>query len=70
MGRGVPIPACYLLLVSVLSILSCCQSLRNLEPFAIRHYAMLTEALVLELRRPLSDSPFRYSFQQVDVAAL
>ena len=31
---------------------------------------MLTEALGIELRRPPSDSSFRYFFQQVDVAAL
>jgi hypothetical protein len=31
---------------------------------------VLTEALGLELRRPPSDSAFRYFFRQVDVAAL
>lgn len=31
---------------------------------------MLTEALGIELRRPPSDSAFRYFFRQVDVAAL
>jgi len=70
MRRGVRIPAWYLLLVAVLGILSRCQSLRDLERFAIRHHAVLTEALGLELRRPPSDSAFRYFFQQVDVAAL
>jgi hypothetical protein len=50
--------------------LSGCQSLRVLERFAIRHHSVLTEALGLELRRPPSDSSFRYFFQQVDVAAL
>ena len=70
MRRGVRFPAWYLLLVSVLGILSRCQSLRDLERFAIRHHAVLTEALGIELRRPPSDSSFRYFFQQVDVAAL
>ncbi len=68
--RGVRFPAWYLLLVAVLGILSGCQSLRDLERFAIRHHAVLTEALGMELRRPPSDSSFRYFFHQVDVAAL
>jgi hypothetical protein len=68
--RGVRFPAWYLLLVAVLEILSACQSLRDLERFAIRHHAVPTEALGEELRRPPSDSSFRYFFQQVDVAAL
>ena len=60
MRRGVRIPAWYLLLVAVLGILSRCQSLRDLERFAIRHHSVLTAALGLELRRPPSDSAFRY----------
>ena len=70
MRRGVRFPAWYLLLVAVLGILSGCQSLRDLERFAIRHHSVLSAALGLELRRPPSDSSFRYFFQQVDVAAL
>ena len=70
MRRGVRIPAWYLLLVAVLGILSGCQSQRDLERFARRHHAALTKALGLELRRPPSDSAFRYFFLQVDVAAL
>ncbi len=70
MRRGVRFPAWYLLLVAVLGILSGCQSLRDLERFAIRHHSALTEELGLELRRPPSDSSFRYFFLQVDVAAL
>ncbi len=70
MRRGVRFPAWYLLLVAVLGILSGCQSLRDLERFAIRHHSVLTEALGLELRRPPSDSSFRYFFQQVDVSVL
>lgn len=38
--------------------------------YAIRHHAVLTESLGIELRRPPSDSSFRYFFHQVDVAAL
>jgi hypothetical protein len=56
--------------VAALGILGRCQSLRDLERFAIRHHCDLTESLVLELRRPPSDSAFRYFFRQVDVAAL
>ena len=70
MRRGVRFPAWYLLLVAVLGILSGCQSLRDLERFAIRHHGVLTEALGQELRQPRSDSSFLYFFHQVDVAAL
>jgi len=68
--RGVRFPAWYLLLVAALGTLSGCQSLRDLERFVIRHHDVLTEALGVELRRPPSDSSFRYFFQQVDVATL
>jgi hypothetical protein len=70
MRRGVRFPAWYLLLVAVLGILSRCQSLRDLKRFARRHHGVLIEALGLELRRPPSDSSFRYFFLQVDVAVL
>lgn len=70
MLRGVRIPAWYLLLVAVLGILSGCESLRDLEQFARRHHSVLTQQLGLELRRPPSDSAFRYFFLQVDVAVL
>jgi hypothetical protein len=70
MRRGVRIPAWYLLLVAVLGVLSGCQSLRDLERFARRHHGALTKSLGLELRRPPSDSAFRYFFLQVDVADL
>ncbi|MFM8277207.1 MAG: hypothetical protein ACKN89_09540 [Cyanobium sp.] len=43
----------------MLGIPSGCQSLRDLERFAIRYHTVLTEALELELRRPPSDSSFR-----------
>ena len=68
--RGVRIPAWYLLLVAVLGILSKCESLRDLERFARRHHSVLTESLGIELKRPPSDSAFRYFFLQVDVAAI
>ena len=67
MGRGVRIPAWYLLLVAVLGILSKCESLRDLERFAPRYHAVLTESLGIDLKRPPSDSAFRYFFLQVDV---
>ncbi len=70
MRRGVRIPAWYLLLVAVLGILSKCESLRDLERFARRHHAVLTGALGIELKRPPSDSAFRYFFLQVDVTAV
>ena len=38
--------------------------------YTVSHHALLTEALGIELRRPPSDSSFRYFFHQVDVAAL
>jgi hypothetical protein len=38
--------------------------------YAIRHLSVLAEGLGLELRRPPSDSIFRYFFLQVDVGAL
>jgi hypothetical protein len=63
MRRGVRFPAWYLLLVAVLGILSGCQSLLDLERFAIRHYSALTEAFGLELRRPPSDSSTSWTYQ-------
>ena len=45
--RGVHIPAWYLLQVAVFGVLSRCQSLWDLERFAIRHHGVLTEALGL-----------------------
>ncbi|QNG27900.1 transposase family protein [Synechococcus sp. HK01-R] len=62
MRRGVRFPAWYLLLVAVFGILSGCQSLRDLQRFAIHHHAVLTEAPGVELRLPPSDSSFRYFF--------
>ena len=70
MQPGVRLPSWYLLLVAMLGILSGCQSMRDLERLAIRHHSVLTEAVGVELRRPPSDSSFRYFFLQVDVTAL
>jgi hypothetical protein len=56
MRRGIRIPDWYLLLVAILGILSSCQSLRDLERFAIRHHTALTTALEIELTHPPSDS--------------
>ena len=70
MRRGIRIPAWYLLLVAVLGILSKCESLRDLERFARRHHGVLTETLGIALKRPPSDSAFRYFFLQVDVASI
>ncbi|MEA5414897.1 transposase family protein [Synechococcus sp. BA-132 BA5] len=69
MRRGIRTPAWYLLLVAVLGILSGCESLRDLQRFARRHHAVLANQLGLELRRPPSDSVFRYFFLQEDVVA-
>lgn len=57
-------------MVAVLGILSKCESLRDRERFARRHYAVLTELLGFELNRPPSDSAFHYFFPQVDVVAV
>ena len=46
------------------------RSLRDLQRFAISHHAVLTEMLGIELKRPPSDSSFRYFFHQVDVPSL
>ena len=70
MRRGIRITAWYLLLLAVLGILSKCESLRDLERSARRHHAVLTETLGLELKRPPSDSAFRYFFLRVDVASI
>jgi hypothetical protein len=43
MRRGERLPAWYLLLVAVLGILTGCQSLQDLERFAIRHHSALTD---------------------------
>ena len=49
--RGVRYPQWYLLLVTVLGILSGCRSSRDPEAFAKRHHAVLNQALGLNLKR-------------------
>jgi len=51
MLSGIRFPAYCLFLVAVLGSLSRCQSMLNLEHFAIRHHAVLTESLSIKLRR-------------------
>ena len=70
MRTGVHFPARYLLLVSVLGILSGWQTLRDLDRFAILHHSALTDSFGVELRGPPSDSSFRYFFHQVNVTTL
>ena len=70
MQRGVLFHVWYLLLVAVVGILSGCQSLRDLERFAVRHHDALMVGLGLELRRAPSDSSFSYFYLKEDVAAL
>jgi hypothetical protein len=45
MRRGIRNPTWYFLFVTVLGILGSCQSLRDLERFAIRHHIALTSAV-------------------------
>jgi hypothetical protein len=58
-----------MLLVAILVILSGQGSLVGMERFATRHLALLNEVLGLEIRKPPSDSTFRYLFLQLDVEA-
>ena len=51
----------------MLSILSSCQSLRDLERFANRHHTALTNSLRIELKRSPSDTAFRHFFLQMDI---
>ena len=46
------------------------ESRRDLERFARRHHDVLTESLWIELKRPSSDSAFRYFSLQVDITAV
>jgi hypothetical protein len=49
--RGVRYPQWYLLLITVLGILSNCRSSRDLEAFAKRHREALNQALGLNFKR-------------------
>jgi hypothetical protein len=59
MRRGLRILTWYLLLVAILDILSRCQSLRDLERFAIRQHVALTSALKIELTHPPQPNSMR-----------
>jgi len=60
--RGVRYPQWFLLLVTVLGILSGSRSSRDLEAFAKRHREALNEALGLNFKRWPSDATFLYLF--------
>lgn len=62
--RGVRYPQWFLLLVSVLGILSGCRSSRDLERFARRHREALNQALGLDYKRWPSDATFLYMFNK------
>jgi hypothetical protein len=62
--RGVRYPQWFLLLVTVLGILSGCRSSRDLEAFARRHREDLNQALGLDFKRWPSDATFLYLFNK------
>ena len=62
--RGVRYPQWFLLLVTVLGILSGCRSSRDLEAFAKRHREALNQALGLNFKRWPSDATFLYLFNK------
>jgi len=62
--RGVRYPQWYLLLVTVLGILSDCRSSRDLEAFAKRHREALNQALGLNFKRWPTDATFLYLFNK------
>jgi hypothetical protein len=57
-------PQWYLLLVTVLGILSDCRSSRDLEAFAKRHRETLNQALGLNFKRWPTDATFLYLFNK------
>ena len=57
-------PQWYLLLVTVLGILSDCRSSRDLEAFAKRHREALNQALGLNFKRWPTDATFLYLFNK------
>ena len=61
--RGVRYPQWYLLLVTVLGILSDCRSSRDLEAFAKRHREALNQALGLNFKRWPTDATFLYLYR-------
>ena len=62
--RGVRYPQWYLLLVTVLGILSDCRSSRDLEAFAKRHREALNQALGLSFKRWPTDATFLCLFNK------
>jgi len=62
--RGVRYPQWFLLLVTVLGILSGCRSSRDLEAFAKRHREALNQTLELNFKRWPSDATFLYLFNK------
>jgi hypothetical protein len=60
--RGVRYPQWYVLLVTVLGILSDCRSSRDLEAFAKRHREALNQAHGLNFKRWPTDATFLYLF--------
>jgi len=62
--RGVRYPQWYLLLITVLGILSDCRSSRDLEAFAKRHREALNQALGLNFKRWPTDATFLYLFNK------
>lgn len=62
--RGVRYPQWYLLLITVLGILSDCRSSRDLEAFAKRHRDTLNQALGLNFKRWPTDATFLYLFNK------
>lgn len=69
-AQGRRYPLWIMLLMTVLGVMSGCQSYRALEDFGIRHYQRLCEMLGLSLRRMPSDSTLRRMFHRIDFAQL
>ena len=59
MRRGIRFPQWWMLLVSILAILSNQGSLMGMERFAKRHRKTLNELLGTDVAKPPSDSTFR-----------
>ena len=68
MRRGVRFPQWWMLLVSILAILSNEGSLVGIERFARRHREVLNELLGTDFGKEHSDSTFRLLLSQLDVA--
>jgi hypothetical protein len=63
MRRGIRYPQWFLLLVSILGILSGCRSSRDLERFARRHRSTINQSLGLDLKRWPTDATFLYLYR-------